>query len=413
MGKFNLSEAAKEILNTNVASKRAARSGDQNKGGAVGLDKLSASVAYGEKEAGLVGTSPEKKDDELPDYLKGTPRATPPGATPPVGSEQDGVGIEKPGAGQKSKGTGFDQPQVSQGRADLVKTQQASANEYENIRDRVASPLAPQTFQKNPGATFQHYDGTAVAAESIDLSDDIDALLEGENLSDEFKTKATTIFEAAVTTRLQTISEKMEADLSEQFEAAVEKVKEELTEKVDDYLNYMVEQWMKDNELAIEKGLRAEIVEEFIGKLRNLFVESWIDIPEDKVDVIGELTDKVEELEAKLDEEIKQNIRASKVINEQKKIQAVHEACDGLTQTQVEKLKSLAEGVEYTTDEEFADKLETLKKSYFPDTQVKTAVADSLNEEVQIEDDGAAKKTKSADPAMNMYADTISKTLAR
>jgi SHS2 domain-containing protein len=387
MGKFNLSEAAKDILNASVASKR---------GGQDSPKKLDASVAYGEKEAGLVGNSPEKKDDELPDYLKGTPSAKPPGATPPVGSEKDGVGFSKP----------KNQPQETQGRADLVNTQQASANEYEKIRDRVASPLAPQTFEKNPGATFTQY-------EDIDLSADVNALLEGESLSEEFKQKATTIFEAAVNTRLKTIQEQMESELVEQFEGAIEKVKEELTEKVDDYLNYMVEQWMQDNELAIENGLRSEIVEEFISKLRNLFVESYIDIPEDKVDVIGELTEKIEDLETKLDEEIKNNIQYTKVINEQKKVQAVLEACEGLTQTQVEKLKSLAESVEYTTDEEFTEKLSTLKGNYFPDTKVKVSSVDTLNEEVQIEEDDSVKQTKSADPMMDQYAKTISKTKVR
>ena len=396
MGKINLSEAAKEILDASVASKRAARGGDGHKGGAVGADKLDASVAYGEKEAGLIGHSPEKtQGEELPDYLKGTPSATPPGATPPVGSEKDGVGATKP----------KNQPQETQGRADLLKTQQASANDYDAIRDRRPSPLAPQTFEKNPGATFQSY-------ESVDLSADVNALLEGENLSDDFKAKATTIFEAAVNSKVQTISEQLQGELTEQFEIAVDKIKEELAEQVDGYLNYMVEQWMKDNELAIESGLRSEIVEEFISKLRNLFIESYIDIPEDKVDVIGELTGKVEEIETKLDEEIKVNVQLTKQINDYKKLQAIHEACVGLSQTQVEKLKSLAEGVEYTTDEEFADKLVTIKGSYFPESKTKAPSNDTLNEEVQIEED-PAKPVKSSDPAMELYAKTISKTLVR
>ena len=141
MGKLNLTEAAKDILNANIASKR----GGQEHG--VGDSKLNTSVAYGEKEAGLVGKSPEKKDDDLPDYLKGTPTATPPGATPPVGKQSDGVGASKPS----------NQPQETQGRADLVSVDQQTANLYDQIRDRIAGKLAPQTMQSNPGATFQSY----------------------------------------------------------------------------------------------------------------------------------------------------------------------------------------------------------------------------------------------------------------
>jgi len=386
MRKFTkLSEAAKEILDTSVASKRAERdSGDAHKKGAVGEDKLDAAVAYGEKDAGVVGKSPEKKDDDLPDYLKGTPQATPPGATPPVGKQSDGVGAKKP-AGQ---------PQETQGRADLVNTAQAPANDHAAMVDRKASKLAPQTFEKNAGATFDCYE-------------DVEALLQGENLSEEFKQKATTIFEAAVAARVSKIVEETEATMAEQFEAAVEKVKDELAEKVNDYLEYMVESWMKDNELAIEKGLRAEIVEEFIAKLRNLFVESYIDIPEDKVDVIGELAEKVEELEASLNEEIRKNVEAAKVISEQRKVQAIAAACEGLTQTQVEKLKSLAESVEFTDESEFADKMNTLKKSYFP-SDVKVADKAALTEEIVIEEEKPAKK--SADE-MDIYTQAISKSV--
>ena len=170
MGKLNLTEAAKDILNANIASKR----GGQEHG--VGDSKLNTSVAYGEKEAGLVGKSPEKKDDDLPDYLKGTPTATPPGATPPVGKQSDGVGASKP-AGQ---------PQETQGRSDLTSVSQSDATDYASIRDRIAGKLAPQQFKANPGATFQSY------------GEDMDVMFSGEELSEDFKQKAATIFEAAV-----------------------------------------------------------------------------------------------------------------------------------------------------------------------------------------------------------------------
>ena len=383
MGKFNLTEAAKDILDANVAAKhRGQESG-------VGDTKLSSTVAYGTHEAGLVGQSPEKKDDTLPDYLKGTPSATPPGATPPVGSEKDGVGYTSP------KG----QPQETQGRADLRSTAQADATDYESIRDRKASKLATQTMSSNPGATFQSY------------HEDIDAMLSGEELSEEFKEKATMIFEAAVIARAEEVIAEAQVEMQEQFELAVEEIKDELAEKVDGYLNYMVEEWVQENELAITKGLRAEIVEDFIGGLRNLFVEHYIDIPEDKVDIVEELTDKVEELENSLNEQIKSAVELKKELNEHKKFEAIYAACEGLTQTQVEKIKSLAESIEFTSDEEFADKLETIKESYIT-SSVKTADNSALDDEVQIVEEKKVNRGL-VDPEMEVYSKTISQTLIK
>jgi hypothetical protein len=242
--------------------------------------------------------------------------------------------------------------------------------------------------------------------ESFDMSDDIRALLAGENLSEEFAQKATTIFEAAVHSRIEQIAEEIESNLVEQFEVAVEQVKEDLASKVDDYLNYIAEEYMKENELAIDTGLRAEIAEEFIGGLRNLFIEHYIDIPEDKVDIVAEMAEKVAEMEAQLNEQINTNIDLSKALNEQRKIEAIYTACEGLTQTQVEKLKSLAEGVEFTTEEEFAYKLSTLKESYFK-VDVKVADNSALDDEVHIEEE--KKTVRSADPLMEQVANILSK----
>jgi hypothetical protein len=243
------------------------------------------------------------------------------------------------------------------------------------------------------------------------MKEDIDALMSGENLSEEFVTKAATIFEAAVVARAEEVIAEAETQLMEQFEKAIEEVKEDLAAKVDDYLNYMVEEWMKDNEIAIEKGLRAEITEDFINGLRNLFVEHYIDIPADKVEVVEELTAKVEELEASLNEQIKSGIELKKELSEQKKIEAIYTACEGLTQTQVEKLKSLAEGVEFTTEEEFGEKLSTLKESYFK-AEVKVATASDLDDEVQIEEETKTVKG-TGDALIESYAKTISQTLVK
>jgi hypothetical protein len=413
MGKFNLSEAAKDILSGSVNSKRSG----QDKPA-----KLTGDVAYGTKEAGKIGDSPNDTNDTFPDYTKGTPTATPPGATPPVGSEPKKVLAHQPGQ-DRAGDSGADGPGGVQG----------GETSYGDIRDRKAATLAKQTMAKNPGATFQSYgeesevEGDLVEEEKEEghedeaqdkklikkmlakekMKEDMDALLSGENLSEEFVTKASTIFEAAVIARAEEVIALAEAELTEQFEAAIEEVKEDLAAKVDDYLNYMVEEWMTENQIAIEKGLRAEIVEDFIGGLRNLFVEHNIDIPADKVDVVEELTAKVEELEDSLNEQINRGVELTKSLNESKKIEAIYTACEGLTQTQVEKLKSLAEGVEFTTEEEFVTKMDTLKESYFK-ADVKVAEASALDE-VLVEEE---KKTpKSSDPSMEIYAKTISATL--
>jgi hypothetical protein len=383
-----LGEGSKETFDANIAAKKGQRGneGTQGQKGMVGQDRIASATAYGTNDVGAIGDVPGKETDANPDYTKGTPSATPPGATPPVGAQKDGVGI--------SKATG---PQDTMGRNDLD-VAHCEPTSYENIRDRIAGKLAPQMMQANPGATFQSY------------SEDIDALMQGEELSEEFKGKAATIFEAAVVARATPIVEEIQAELMEQFEVALEEVKEEMAAKVDDYLNYMVQEWMSDNELAIETGLKAEITEEFIEGLRNLFVEHYIDIPTEKVDIVEEMTSKLEELEDALNEQINKGIELSKELNEQKKIEAIYTACEGLSQTQVEKLKALAEGVEFTTEEEFADKLSTLKESYFK-AEVKVADSSALDDEVTIEEE--VKKTKFSDPSMEIYAKTISQTLVK
>lgn len=380
MSKFNLSEAAKDILMANVSSKQGAQDGPK---------KLSAAVAYGTKDAGKIGDSPDDMDDTNPDYTKGVPSAKPPGATPPVGAEP----MKKLSA----------QPGQNAGRSDLNSIEQGEESEENAVRDRKPAKLAKQTMSKNPGATFASY------GEEFDVADDVNALMEGENLSEEFKQKATTIFEAAVSARVDYIAEQVQAELIEEMQEVIEEIKEDLAAKVDDYLNYMVEEWMTENEIAIERGLKSEIAEDFISGLKDLFVEHWIDIPEEKVDIVEELTLKVEELEETLNEQILRGIELKKELNEQLKYEAIYTACEGLSQAQVEKMKALAEGVEFTSETEFTSKLETLKESYFK-SDVKVAGILALDDEVQLIEE-EKKTVKSSDPTMEQYAKTISQNL--
>lgn len=429
MKKFNLSEAAQAVLTegsketfaSNVSGKASQR--ELTNPLKVGKSAVPSSVAYGTKDAGKIGDSPNSASDELPDYTKGVPKATPPGATPPVSGEAMKKLAHQPG--QDSAG---DIGGVDSGTQD-------KEDSYETIRDRKPGTKPKQTMQANKGSTgVQSYgeeaevEGDLVEEEKEEghedaaqdkalikkmlkkekMKEDLDALLGGENLSEEFVTKASTIFEAAVIARAEEVIAEAEVALQEQFETAVEEIKEDLAAKVDDYLNYMVEEWMKENALAIEKGLRAEIVEDFITGLKGLFEEHYIDIPEEKVQVVEELTSKVEELENALNEQIARGIELTKSLNEQKKIEAIYTACEGLTQTQVEKLKSLAEGVEFTTEKEFVTKMETLKESYF---KAEVVVADnSALDEVLVEEE---KKQVFADPSMEVYTKAISQTLAK
>lgn len=398
--KFNLSEAAADILNKSVSGAMSKRTD--------GPSKLPTSVVAGQKDVGEIGTQVTKTTDAGPDATKGVATATPPGATPPVGAEPT-----KKLSGPAEQGS-VEAPEGKPGTQKMEKNKGATFQSYgqKNEDEELDGEVVAEAEDKE-----EHEDEKKDKAmmkkmmAKKDLKEDIDALLQGQDLSEEFVSKATTIFEAAVMSRVEEIAEEVEAQLHEQFEVAVEELKEDFATKIDEYLNYMVEEWMKENELAIESGLRAEIVEDFIGGLKNLFAEHYIDIPEEKVDVVQEMADKVEELEAKLNEEISRSIEFKKEINEHKRIQALQTVCEGLTQTQVEKLKSLAESVEFTSEEEFADKLNTLKEAYTP-SNVKAAEKSVLEEGVEVPEDKPAKQV-SGDPLINAAVNSISKSVAK
>jgi hypothetical protein len=239
------------------------------------------------------------------------------------------------------------------------------------------------------------------------MKEDIEALFaDDETISEEFKSKVSTIFEARVMDRVSQIEEETESRYAGMLEEAVESIKQDLTEKVDDYLSYVVEQWMEENQIAIESGLRSEMTEDFIAGLRNLFAENFIDVPAEKVDLVEELASKVEELESKLDEEIERGVSYAKALVESRKSELTREVCEGLTATQVEKIKSLAESIDFSTEEEYQEKLETIRENYFP-SGVKKASESQLQEEVT---DGSEKKVVSSDPFVNAVANAISKT---
>ena len=230
-----------------------------------------------------------------------------------------------------------------------------------------------------------------VAKHKGSMVEDVDALFNGESLSEEFRTKATTIFEAAVQSRVEKIVEDVIADNETVLAEAVETIRNDLSEQVDQYLNYVVEQWVQDNQVAIESGLRAELVDDFIGGLKNLFAEHYIEIPEEKVDVAEELAMRVVELEegsATLAEEAAAKIASlTEELNAAKKHEAIRKICEGLTEVQIGKMKSLAEGVEFTTEGEFNNKLAVIRENYFPAnkvmSEVKAVEETTVSEETQ------------------------------
>lgn len=248
----------------------------------------------------------------------------------------------------------------------------------------------------------------AVESYEVDMSEHVDALLEGENLSEEFHAKATTIFEAAVKAKLEEEVALLEQAYAETLEERLDEIMEELSSKVDDYLNYVVEQWISENEVAVESALRSELTEDFIGGLKALFAEHYIDIPEEEVQVVEELSSTVEELEAKLNEEIQRNVELTSMLAESRKVELAATVCEGLTDTQTQKLLALVENVEYTDDETFIEKISTLRENYFP-TAIKT---DAVLDRVESVDPQALTEANLNGP-MAKYVQALGKSLPK
>ena len=224
--------------------------------------------------------------------------------------------------------------------------------------------------------------------ESVDMSDDIDALVADEDLTEEFKNKAKTIFEAAVSSKVKSSIDEIEAKYEESTREAIEEIKEDLTKKVDEYLGYVAESWVSENELAIERGLKSELTEGFINGLKNLFEEHYVEVPEEKFDVIEELASRNDKLDSDLSEEVANNITLSQEIEELKREKIIREASEGLADSEVEKLKTLAEDVDYENEENFVEKVSTIKESYFKSDKAE-AVSDAesvANNEASFEE---------------------------
>ena len=250
-----------------------------------------------------------------------------------------------------------------------------------------------------------------ISMPEINVKEDIDALVEGEELSEEFKTKASTIFEAAVHQKVMEIAtvkiDELEKEYQTNLQEEIVSFRDELTEKVDGYLNYVVEEWMKENEIALDSSLKSELTEEFMAGLKNLFTEHYIEVPDEKVDIVESLYDKVEELEGKLNSQIDDNVQVTSELNEYRKDKILEEVCEDLADTQSEKMKSLVEGVSYEDDkDDFENKVKTIKESYFPN---QTKQDENVEQESDVSSDGE----EVSEPKLNNIMEAYSKAIAR
>lgn len=242
------------------------------------------------------------------------------------------------------------------------------------------------------------------------MKEDIDAIFSGEELSEEFKTNAKAIFEAAVASRVSEI----ETDLQEQFDTKlneqVDEIVSGIVDKVDEYLEYVVTEWVEENKVGIEKNLKAEVAEDFMVGLKNLFVENYIDIPEDKVDLVDEMAKKLQDAETDLDKKITENADLVTQLNGYKKEQAIHNVTEGLSEVQIAKLKSLAENIEFISEEDYKDKLALTKKKYF---EAKDDDKTTVSESKKDLDSADSELEESFSPIMEHYVKNISKIVKR
>ena len=236
------------------------------------------------------------------------------------------------------------------------------------------------------------------------MREDVDALFNGESLSEDFRVKATTIFEAAVQSRVESIVEDVLSENDAVLIEAIEEIKNEMSAQVDEYLSYAVEEWVNENQVAIETGLRSELVEDFINGLKNLFTEHYIEIPEEKVDVAEELAMTVAQLEEAMTAAAAEKADLVEKLNVANKNEAIRKICEGLTEVQVGKMKSLAEGMEFTTEGDFNNKLAVIRENYFPSKKMTSEV--KVLQETTVEEPEVVESTG----MMKHYVNSITKT---
>jgi hypothetical protein len=326
--------------------------------------------------------------------------------TKPTDSNPDATKKVKPVSGdaqQKSAGAADAMPKLKEEQDETVEEGSEEIKEASKDEDEKKEMAHDSEKKKEKEPMKASYHKEETEDETIDVSADVDALVKDEDLSEEFKSKAATIFEAAVNSKVKEAKHKLKAGYEEKLKEESEKSKAELVEKVDSYLAYVVEEWMKENELALERGIKGEIAEDFISGMKKLFEEHYISVPDEKYDVLEDQASKIESLEKKLNEEIEKNVELNKVKSEKNRTLIVKDMSEDLADTAKEKFNKLAEEVEYTNEEDFIAKVKTIKESYFG--AKKEASSD-------IDDVAVGESTENVDLSKSMaaYTAAITKT---
>ena len=295
-------------------------------------------------------------------------------------------------------------------KAEEAETEEEVIEEEEATTDEVVAEEETASEEESTEVVAEEEtseeETVAEEEEKYDVEADVAALLQGEELSEEFQSKAKTIFETAIKTKVAEIKEELQESYATALVEELDKIKEGLTERVDSYLEYVADEWMQENQLQVEAGLKTEMTESFLEGMKSLFEEHYVTIPEDKYDVLNSMVDKLDEMESKLNEQIDRNVALNRRLAESTADVVFADVAEGLADTQKEKLASLAENVEFESDTDYREKLETLKESYFPSkTSAPKSTSENLSEEVSTDEVISEETT----PRMQAYLDILSR----
>ena len=282
-----------------------------------------------------------------------------------------------------------------------------TVSEEETTTDEVVSEEPAKEGEEVVAEEETAEEEVIAETEAINVDDDVKALLEGEELSEEFQEKAKTIFEAAIKTKVEEVKANLEESYAATLVEEIDTVKSQLTERLDSYLEYVADEWVQENKLAIENGIKGEMTESFLNGMKQLFEDHYVTIPEEKYDVLESMVDKLDEMEGKLNEQIEKNVSLNKRLAESEADVILADVAEGLAVSQKEKLASLAENVEFESETDYREKLVTLKESYFPSgkTSAPKSNSENLSEEVSTDEVVSQDTT----PRMQAYLDTLSR----
>jgi len=363
-------EVTAELEEAADAPKKGAVAGEKGSKVDGDVEDLGAPVVKGDEKSGPDAAKKVKKDTSIPTAVKGDE------APQKLKEEDESDEDEKDSDDEEEMEEKEDAPEII--KAQYKTKAEAMAAVAEMMKGMKADEAKAYAEKHCMGASYK---AESLDIDSVDVTDDVNALVEGEDLSEEFTAKATTIFEAAVKSKLRSEVERLDMEKTQEVAEEVETFKNELTEKVDSYLDYVVKEWMQENELAIDRGLKGEIAEDFITGLKALFEEHYIDVPDEKYDILEGQAQKIEELESKLNETIEKMTTMNKEKSTLVREQVIAKVSTDLAETEKEKFEGLVEDVEFTSEDDFTAKLNTLKENYFP----KSVATQTLEEEVETE----------------------------